>query len=562
MKYNKITLSFPKDEEIHFRKEYFQNSIFQFRIAFILLIFLYGVFGLLDNLIIPEFSHIFHLIRFAFVIPIFTIVFIMSYFKVFEKVWQKLLFICFIVGGTGISIMTMLAPENYSYYAGMMLVFFAGYFFIKLRFFWASLAGWIVLIIYNIGAIAYADTPYILLINNNFFFASANLIGMFAAYNIEYYARRNFYLNQAQAQSNIFLDKIIDSIPDPLFIKDQDHKLIIVNQSYSDLLGRNKSEILNKSDYDIFPKEQADVFWKMDKQVFDSSKENTNEEVLTNKQGESKLISTKKTVIQNQIDGSKILVGIIRDITELKNTEKILINNQEKLKELNATKDKFISILAHDMKNPFSTLISFSELLYYHLDKLDQETIKQYISYIYDTTLNTNSFLDELLVWARSQKDEIAFQPTRIRLNTLVSECMTLIFNSAHAKGIKIINNISNDLYIYADVEMIKTIFRNLLTNALKFTNKSGEINIFAKMNGSVVEVSVVDNGIGMNEDTIKSLFQIGKSKSGIGTAGERGTGFGLMLCKQFVEKHQGTIWVDSEIGKGSAFFFTLPILK
>lgn len=109
---------------------------------------------------------------------------------------------------------------------------------------------------------------------------------------------------------------------------------------------------------------------------------------------------------------------------------------------------------------------------------------------------------------------------------------------------------------------MIKTIFRNLLTNALKFTNKSGEINIFAKMNGSVVEVSVVDNGIVMNEDTIKSLFQIGKSKSGIGTAGERGTGFGLMLCKQFVEKHQGTIWVDSEIGKGSAFHFTLPDLE
>ena len=196
MIYNKITLSFSENDEKLFRKEYFYDSIFQFRIAFVLVIILYGAFGYLDSRMIPEFADSFHVIRYFFVIPIFSIVFLLSFTRLFRKIWQVLLLFSFITGGLGISIMTMLVPENFAYYAGMMLIFSAGYFFIKLRFFWAAIAGWSTLIIYNIGAIYYANTPITILINNNFFFISANLIGMFAAYNIEYYARRNFFLSQ------------------------------------------------------------------------------------------------------------------------------------------------------------------------------------------------------------------------------------------------------------------------------------------------------------------------------------------------------------------------------
>ncbi len=196
MNYNKITLAFSEVDEQLFLKKYFSDSIFQFRVAFILVIILYGSFGYLDSRIIPEYSAAFHAIRFLFVIPILLIVFFLSFTRLFQKVWQVLLLISFIIGGFGISIMTMFAPENYAYYAGMMLVFSAGYFFIKLRFFFATIAGWSILLIYNIGAIYYTHTPDELLINNNFFFISANLIGMFAAYNIEYYTRRNFFLSQ------------------------------------------------------------------------------------------------------------------------------------------------------------------------------------------------------------------------------------------------------------------------------------------------------------------------------------------------------------------------------
>jgi len=196
MNYNKITLAFSEVNEPLFLKKYFSDSIFQFRVAFILVIILYGSFGYLDSQVIPEYATAFHAIRFLFVIPILIIVFLLSFTQLFQKVWQVLLLISVIAGGFGISIMTMFAPENYTYYAGMMLVFSAGYFFIKLRFFLATIAGWSILLIYNIGAIYYTHTPDELLINNNFFFISANLIGMFAAYNIEYYTRRNFFLSQ------------------------------------------------------------------------------------------------------------------------------------------------------------------------------------------------------------------------------------------------------------------------------------------------------------------------------------------------------------------------------
>jgi len=560
MKYNKITLSFSENDESLFRKEYFLNSLFQVRLAFVSLIILYGAFGYLDSLIVPEFATTFHIIRFFIVVPVLTLTFALTFFSIFQKVWQELMLLCVIIGGTGISIMTMLAPEIFVYNAGMMLVFFASYFFIKLRFFLATIAGWSVLLIYNIGAIYYAENSLVLLITNNFFFVSANFIGMFAAYNVEYYERRNYFLHQTLLESNIFLDKIIDAVPDPLFVKDKDHKWIILNKTFSDFLGLSKEELLNKSDYDLFPKEQADIFWKTDNLVFETRMDNINEENITNHLGERRIISTKKKIIQNESTGEKILVGIIRDITELKNTEKTLIENHEKLEELNATKDRFISILAHDLKNPFSSLIGFSELLIRHLDSLDKEQIRKYATNLYETTKNINDFLEELLAWARTQQSEISFQPKKLKLSAIVSDCKGLLSNGAQAKNINIIDSISSEIYIVADVGMVKTILRNLLTNAIKFTPKEGAIQVFAKVNHPMIEIMISDTGIGIEEESIKTLFKIGGAKSRVGTEGERGTGFGLLLCKEFVDKHGGHIWVESEKGKGSTFYFTMPI--
>nr|NQU89545.1 hypothetical protein [Bacteroidota bacterium] len=205
MKLNRVTLSFPEKSEHEFLGKYYYDSLIQFRLSFALVILLYGVFGFLDSYIVPEFAEIFWIIRFLFVIPILVLVILISFTKYFKFIWQTLLFISFVIAGTGISIMTVLVPENYSYYAGMMLIFTAGYFFIKLRFFLASIAGWLTLAIYNIGAIFYTNASNEIIVNNNFFYISANLIGMFAAYNIEFYARRDYYLN-------VQLDKQKDAV--------------------------------------------------------------------------------------------------------------------------------------------------------------------------------------------------------------------------------------------------------------------------------------------------------------------------------------------------------------
>ena len=193
---NRITLSFPNDNEEKFRIRYLQDSIVQFRISFILVTFLYSIFGFLDIIAAREYQHFFHLIRFGIVIPLLLFVFFFSYSRHFIKVWQELVAISFVVGGTGIIIMILKEPQNYAYYAGMMLTYSAGYFFIRLRFFLATVAGWTTLLIFNIGAIFFSDISTVMLINNNFFFISANLIGMFAAYNIEYFARSDFLMNQ------------------------------------------------------------------------------------------------------------------------------------------------------------------------------------------------------------------------------------------------------------------------------------------------------------------------------------------------------------------------------
>ena len=171
MGFNKFTLAFPGEIEKYFLIQYFKDTLIQFRVSFVLVTLLYGVFGYLDILLAKEYAGLFHLIRYAVVMPLLSFVFIFSFTRYFIKIWQVLLFVCFIVAGTGITIMTVLVPENYAYYAGMMLIFSAGYFFIKLRFLLASIAGWFTLLIFNIGAIFFSTMKTDIIISNNFFFA-------------------------------------------------------------------------------------------------------------------------------------------------------------------------------------------------------------------------------------------------------------------------------------------------------------------------------------------------------------------------------------------------------
>lgn len=252
--------------------------------------------------------------------------------------------------------------------------------------------------------------------------------------------------------------------------------------------------------------------------------------------------------------------GVAVDITDKKNTEFKIQQQNIELQKLIGTKDQFISILAHDLRNSFNTIIGFSDLIKLNLHYYSLTEILSYVDVINETSVNTYHLLENLLTWAASQQEIISFHPLPHPLSLLATSCLSFVKNNADFKNIRIHIDIDEHIVVTVDGEMMKMVLRNLLSNAIKFTNFSGEINLSAKVHASTVEIIVSDNGIGINKETLKTIFKIGETKSNRGTNDEKGTGFGLLLCKEFVEKHGGEICVESELGKGSRFIVSLPL--
>lgn len=253
------------------------------------------------------------------------------------------------------------------------------------------------------------------------------------------------------------------------------------------------------------------------------------------------------------------LADLAWDIAERKLSAEALEKSELFLKELNATKDKFFSIIAHDLKSPFNSIVGFSDLLKEDARNLDVKDIEYYASIINSAANQTLQLLDNLLHWARMQQGRMDFEPHNLLLREITSEVFDLLTEAAHQKNILMKNSIPEMVIIKADENMTKTTIRNLVSNALKFTRPGGSVEISAKFTDSEILVSVSDTGIGISKENIGKLFDIGSSYTTRGTGNEKGTGLGLILCKEFVEKHGGRIWVESAIGKGSRFTFSLP---
>ncbi len=257
---------------------------------------------------------------------------------------------------------------------------------------------------------------------------------------------------------------------------------------------------------------------------------------------------------------------IIKQNTELKelntNLEKKVELRTKELKELNATKDKFFSIIAHDLKNPFNTLLGFSELLITNFNEYDKGRIKEFINIIYQTSKNAYMLLENLLEWSRSQTGRLDMTPADIGIAELVNDNIDLIYNNASNKKLELINKIDKNVTAYADSNMINAVIRNLLSNAIKYSEPGGKIEITSKKRDKYIEVTVSDTGIGIKEENIEKLFRIDENFSTKGTNDETGTGLGLILCKEFVKKNGGEIWVNTTFEKGSEFTFKLPAQK
>lgn len=241
-----------------------------------------------------------------------------------------------------------------------------------------------------------------------------------------------------------------------------------------------------------------------------------------------------------------------------KNYDALMITANQ-LETANATKDKFFSIVAHDLKNPFHILLGISKMLKDNLNSFTKEEIYAQLDAIYKTADHTHNLLDDLLAWARSQIGSIAFEPKEQNLNNVIDEVLTSVKSTADAKEIRITYYPKKDILVYADSNMLKTVLRNILSNAIKFTGRKGFVDIFAEHDDSSTSIIISDNGIGMDKETLNHVFDVTKVYSTPGTESEKGTGLGLILCKEFIEKHNGHLSVISEPGNGSKFKIVLP---
>jgi len=240
-------------------------------------------------------------------------------------------------------------------------------------------------------------------------------------------------------------------------------------------------------------------------------------------------------------------------------SQEALENANKQLEQTNKEKDKFFSIIAHDLKSPFNGIIGLSEMLRDDARILDTDSIIKYAGLIHSSTQQTFDLLKNLLEWARMQQGRIPFNPKTFSLSSFINHEFKGLENVAGQKSIELINGLRENIMLTADENMIRTVLRNLISNAIKFTPKNGKIKIDAKSDNDFIEIAVSDTGVGLTKETIGKLFKIETSFSKKGTENETGTGLGLLLCKEFVEKHGGKIWAESEEGKGSSFYFTVP---
>ena len=251
---------------------------------------------------------------------------------------------------------------------------------------------------------------------------------------------------------------------------------------------------------------------------------------------------------------------VTRKNQKLENTIEQLNTANAELEELNATKDKFFSIIGHDLKNPFHSLLGFSDILLTNADKYTPEKIRHFAKQMHESSSNAYNLLENLLEWAKIQKGELESNPEKVDPLEIVDEVKEVYDPLANSKSIDFHTAVNSNDYVFADKEMLKTVLRNLVANALKFTYHQGYVIITTESIKNYVRFTVSDTGMGIPPGYIDNLFSIDCKLSEEGTDNEKSTGLGLILCKEFVEKQGGKIWVESELEKGSDFKFTIPV--
>lgn len=388
------------------------------------------------------------------------------------------------------------------------------------------------------------------------------------------------YLDIANKQSDLihtlqFTQFSIDTISEAIVWLDEDGNYVFVNEAACKNYGYTKEELLSMQMFQVdplFSSERWNIHWQeiLDRKTF------TIETI--NKRKDGTPVPIEVTVNLVEYEGKQYNCAIIRDITERKLSEENLKQSAIRLAELNESKDKFFSIIAHDLRGPLGNQREFTKILSDKVLQFSEAERTTYLKMLEESSDLVYSLLENLLDWARSQSGNIVYQPTSIQLFDLIQRVVGLLNLSANKKHVTISNQVPKDKKIFGDLYMIETVLRNLISNAIKYSNVNSEVTVGVlefdsneltneKLKYDVLNTTsptnstiffIKDTGIGMEKEQIKNLFRLDKKFSTKGTAEESGTGLGLILCKEFIDKHKGNIWVESEPGIGSTFYFNL----
>jgi PAS domain S-box-containing protein len=373
---------------------------------------------------------------------------------------------------------------------------------------------------------------------------------------------------QAIIESEEKYRNITENIDDFLFTFERIEKVLrplFYTHSVEKITGYSQSEFLSESTFFLKIVHPDDFHLLKNKlKTILRSKIQVSEEMefrIINKHGNLVWVRTKINVIGNADGKISKIYGLVSDISLRKKAEEELKQSTENLIKLNETKDKFISIISHDLRTPFSSIMGFTDLLIGDED-LTEEEKKQYVRFIQESSKSMLELVNSLLDWTRLQTGRIKFEPEKITAGTIITKSINSLSGTAFQKDIEIKSEVDENVIIYADNSLMMQVFNNLISNAIKFTKPGGEIVISASPSKKTrfYEFSVRDNGVGIKPENIQDLFRIDTKYSSEGTAGEKGTGLGLSIVNEIIEKHRGNIWVESEYGKGSDFKFTLPV--
>lgn len=364
-------------------------------------------------------------------------------------------------------------------------------------------------------------------------------------------------------QLNQFREVIIENANVWISVLDNQKRFVLWNKAAEKITGYKREEVLGSNKVWDWAYPDKNYRKKVSEAVSDvlngKLKEDLQFKIRTRK-GEERIISFYARNLTNKAGDSEGVVNIAFDVTDKMKAQQQIAEYLEELKRLNRTKDKLLSIIAHDLRSPFNVLLNHSTMLQRNFAGMSLQQQHNSIQAIYDVSKETYALVENLLNWAHSQTDRIKLDPESLNLQHIVKEIVSLFQNIALAKTIRLESNFSQQIYVITDFNAIKTVFRNLISNAIKFTPQNGRISISAKVQGEMAEVTVADSGVGIPDENLEKLFRIDENYTTKGTDDEKGTGLGLILCKEFVEKNGGRIRVESSLNKGSRFIFTIPL--